>query len=203
MVPPQPNSKRRTLILRLESLFCLFGRLLLVAAILFLVNLYQLMASSSSSLSYQQYMMSSSDSNHQNAAMDMMLSETRRGNAVAAVTVDPCLVEYQRVTENRTEGLTVEDLERSRAYVGNRHRLGLFASKLVAAQRQPVNVIVCGGSISLGHGVTPVESRYSDVLQVWLNDKYPLSNPAGKHRVFNMGSHGADVRDSLLDFVCD
>ena len=41
--------------------------------------------------------------------------------------------------------------------------------------------------------------RYSDRLQVWFNDKYPLAAAAtttaqgAKHQVFNKGSHGADV----------
>ena len=37
--------------------------------------------------------------------------------------------------------------------------------------------------------------RYSDRLQVWLNDKYPLSGQ--QHEVLNRGAHGADV--SLLE----
>lgn len=63
--------------------------------------------------------------------------------------------------------------------------------------------LVCGGSITLGHGVEPKEARYSDQLGVWLNDAYPLRSDEAlaeeeqkqRHVVYNRGSHGADVRD--------
>jgi len=104
-----------------------------------------------------------------------------------------CEQEYRRVTASRTPGLTVEDLEHSRAYMGNRYRLGLFTEKLKA--RKKVNVIVCGGSITLGHGITPQTDRYSDQLEVWLNGMYPTTS---KHKVLNYGSHGADVSQRSL-----
>lgn len=117
---------------------------------------------------------------------------TKTEKKTAGELDDICATEYDRVTAtSRTPGLTLDDLERSRAFTGNRQRLAKFSTKLSALQ-SPVNVIVCGGSISLGHGVTPVTARYSDQLQVWLNDYYPIST--NEHRVYNFGSHGADVR---------
>jgi hypothetical protein len=64
----------------------------------------------------------------------------------------PCQVEYQRVTANRTQGLTEVDLEQSRAFLGNRHRLALLAHTL-QTRKKPVDAVFCGGSITLGHGV--------------------------------------------------
>jgi hypothetical protein len=52
---------------------------------------------------------------------------------------------------------------------------------------------------SISHPACSKERRYSDRLQVWLNDQYPLANTSTSrmtsttHRVFNKGSHGADV----------
>jgi len=126
--------------------------------------------------------------------------------AVADDNDSYCAAEYSRVTATRTPGLTEDDLERSRAYIGNRQRLAKFSTKLLvsslSSSSSPVNVVVCGGSISLGHGVTPTpNARYSDLLEVWLNDNYPITNRSSngqqqqqQHRVHNMGSHGADVR---------
>lgn len=102
---------------------------------------------------------------------------------------DECIAEHNRSTRKRVAGLTADDLERSRAYLGNRNRLVTFVDKL--QQREPVQVAVCGGSISLGHGIHPMNLRYSDQLEVWLNEMYPPSSK--HHRVQNMGSHGADV----------
>jgi hypothetical protein len=65
-----------------------------------------------------------------------------------------CEAEYQRVTRDRTKGLTKDDLERSRAHVGNRYRLAVLSQKL-QQQVEPVTAVVCGGSISIGHGVVP------------------------------------------------
>jgi hypothetical protein len=96
---------------------------------------------------------------------------------------------------SRNLGLTQEVLERSRAHVGNRWRLARF-SQTLTQQQQPVHIVVCGGSISLGHGISPHTERYSDQLERWLNEMYPLqssSSSTRKHRVHNMGSHGADV----------
>jgi hypothetical protein len=111
------------------------------------------------------------------------------------------VAEYERVSANRTAGLTAEDLERSRANVGDRSRLAALAAKLAAPprRRRPVRVVVCGGSISLGHGVAPVTGRYSDQLQAWLNEAYPVVARAADgaeqrhHVVLNKGSHGADM----------
>ncbi|CAB9531008.1 expressed unknown protein [Seminavis robusta] len=67
---------------------------------------------------------------------------------------DMCQKEYQRVTSNRTKGITRDDLERSRALVGNRYRLAMLA-KTLKERKRPITGVVCGGSISLGHGVVP------------------------------------------------
>jgi hypothetical protein len=126
---------------------------------------------------------------------------------------DICTKEFKRITSDmsaiRVPGLTVDDFERSIAHVGNRYRLARFAHKLVQSSSNslvrsnqsidgggsPVSVVVCGGSISLGHGVTPNAARYSDQLEVWLNAAFPVSTGKSlKHQVFNRGSHGADVR---------
>lgn len=120
--------------------------------------------------------------------------------------------EYRRVTiSSRNLGLTKEVLERSRAHVGNRWRLARLNQILEndndnnnhTAEAAPVNIVVCGGSISLGHGISPHTERYSDQLERWLNDMYPIPSavPTRKHRVHNMGSHGADVRMILYDIV--
>ena len=93
----------------------------------------------------------------------------------------------------RTPGLTADDLLRSQAYPGNRYRLTQFTRKL-QRQQHPTNVVVCGGSISLGHGVTPTTLRYSNQLEGWLNALYPLQQQQQQqHKVWNMGSHGADM----------
>ena len=65
-----------------------------------------------------------------------------------------CQQEYQRVTSNRTQGITEQDLEQSRALIGNRHRLAQLSAKL-QRREEPVNAVVCGGSITIGHGVVP------------------------------------------------
>jgi len=108
---------------------------------------------------------------------------------------DPCLAEYIRVTATRTAGLTADDLERSRAYTGNRQRLATVAHKLIE-QHKPLHIIVCGGSISMGHGVTPETARYSDRLHEWLQQYYPLpaADQNQQHLVTSMAAHGADVR---------
>jgi hypothetical protein len=150
-----------------------------------------------------------------------------------------CRNELNRVTTNMTDhvhGITEEDYERSVAHVGNRHRLSKFVHKLMRStlkvetllqehQQQSttfdyssnaVTVVVCGGSITLGHGVEPQSGRYLDALEVWLNDAYPIAgtesqhqNDAAmknnnnnnngqqqqqhRHRVYKRGAHGANV----------
>ena len=112
--------------------------------------------------------------------------------------IDNCRKEYEQANSNRTRGLTSEDLEHSRALIGNRHRLAVLANKLVVRKR-PVTAVVCGGSISLGHGLQDGgKRRYSHRLQEWLNAAYPLpqlqdKTTTQKHHVLNHGSHGADI----------
>jgi hypothetical protein len=109
-----------------------------------------------------------------------------------------CDREYQRIMSNMTTNLTVDDYDRSIAHVGNRYRLSrIIQQKLLVSestpQRQPLTIVVCGGSITLGHGITPVTSRYSNQLEVYLNTVYPTKQQSS-HKVYNRGSHGADVR---------
>lgn len=123
-----------------------------------------------------------------------------------------CTAEYQRVMVNQgaTPGLTQEDFRRSRAWVGNEQRLANIARKL-QNRSKPVNAVVCGGSISIGHGVEPQFGRYSHRLEEWLNELYPLNlhhrieTKKTNHKVFNRGSHGADIcaMAKRLDIVFD
>lgn len=108
---------------------------------------------------------------------------------------DACHTEFQRVTANQTRGLTSENMKRSWTHIGSRKRLAKLGHKL--QQRQaPVTAVVTGGSISLGHGVIH-GLRYSDRLEQWMNEKYPLiKGGSTQHQVLNKGSHGADVRQS-------
>lgn len=66
-------------------------------------------------------------------------------------------------------------------------------------EREPVQVMVNRGSISLGHGVFPENQRYSGQLKTWLNEQYPLSGNNTQHTVYNRGSHGADVSTREID----
>jgi hypothetical protein len=108
-----------------------------------------------------------------------------------------CQKEYRRITDDMTHlrvpGLSIDDYDRSVAHVGNRYRIAQVGKKLLqpSSTSPPLTIVVCGGSITLGHGVTPVTSRYSDQLEVWINTAYPRQQP---HKVYNRGSHGADVR---------
>ena len=107
-----------------------------------------------------------------------------------------CKQEYDRVASKWSLNLSDEVLQRSKMYMGNRYRLAKLARNL---QKKPVHIVVCGGSITLGHGVHP-ESRYSSQLESWMNSNYPNHN----HTVLTLGSHGADMcamakRMNLLD----
>lgn len=113
------------------------------------------------------------------------------------------MAEYNRVSVDRVVGLTADDFERSRAVVGNRQRLASVTRKLIA-QHKPIHVVVCGGSISLGHGVSPSDARYSDRLHQWLLKYYPVTKEGvttKDHVVTNMAAHGADVR-MYLEILC-
>jgi hypothetical protein len=114
----------------------------------------------------------------------------RSSTFVPAMVKDVCKGEYERVTSSRMIGFMTDDLERSRAYLGNRKRLATFTEEL--QNREQLNVVVNGGSVTLGNGVDPKTLRYSDQLEVWLNEMYPVDGDHC-HRVFKMGSHGADV----------
>ena len=104
---------------------------------------------------------------------------------------DACDTEYKRVTRGRTPGITKDDLARSQAHLGNRFRL-VEVMKLLTARKRPVSIVVAGGSISLGHGVTPDSARYADRLESWMNQEYMLESSEG-HRVLNVAAHGADM----------
>ena len=103
----------------------------------------------------------------------------------------PCQLEYDRITSNRTLGLTEQDLLRSRAWMGNQYRVNLAIDTL-NQRRRPMLAVVAGGSISLGHGTYNMY-RYGEQFQNWMNEKYPLHNPRDKHQVINVAAHGADM----------
>ena len=103
---------------------------------------------------------------------------------------DACDMEYKRVTRQQTPGITKDDLARSQAHLGNRFRL-TEVMKVLTARNRPVNIVVAGGSISLGHGVTPDSARYAERLESWMNQEYPLAS--GQHGVLNVAAHGADM----------
>lgn len=124
------------------------------------------------------------------ATLDFLTSTGHNSTTITLQQKDPCDDEYHRIVSHITSGLTPDDYVRSQAYPGNRYRLGRFIEKL---QQRPIHAVVCGGSISLGHGVTPESMRYSNQLEVWLNTMYPIPNTQQKHKVWNKGSHGADM----------
>jgi len=164
----------------------IFGRFLLVVVAWFAFTLYKL-----------------SPSCHPTNDFLALEQQQRPANAFfhkqqqqqSAKDDDLCMDEYRRVTADRTTGLTADDLERSRAVTGNRQRLAGLATRLIQ-QRKPVHIVVCGGSISIGHGVHPPTLRYSDRLKEWLNTYYPMQQDEKQqqHTVTSMAAHGADVR---------
>jgi len=103
-----------------------------------------------------------------------------------------CQSEYDRLTTHQTPGLTKQDLIRSQAWTGNQNRIVQMMKKLSSRER-PVVAVVAGGSISLGHGVTPDSVRYAERLQTWMNDMFPLEDKNNKHQVINVAAHGADM----------
>ena len=118
----------------------------------------------------------SSSSNNDFVDLDGKNDETERS----------CRREFHRVTDQRPDhvsGLTPDDYERSIAHVGNRYRIAAFVQKLIGSSyhhhnnnaNSPVTAVVCGGSITMGHGVEPQSARYSDALEVWMNEVYPTS----------------------------
>jgi hypothetical protein len=139
-------------------------------------------------------------------AWSTLAHPTQRSSGDHNDNINACTAEYQRVTNSAVSGLTAEDWERSVAYTGNRHRLALLAQKL-SSRQEAISVAICGGSITMGHGVHPITERYSDQLERRLNEMYPIQLPSASstgtsnrdndmpmHRVYNRGSHGADVR---------
>jgi hypothetical protein len=86
-----------------------------------------------------------------------------------------CRAEYAHVIAGRTPGVTVQDLRRSEAWLGNRRRLvGVMAGlSLPAHCRRPVVAVLARGSTSLGHGVAPRGARCADRLEGWM-DLAPL-----------------------------
>ena len=117
----------------------------------------------------------------------------------AQLTTPPssCQVEYNRITKTQTPGITKQDLRRSQAWIGNQYRL-TQTMKALSSRQRPVNVVVAGGSISLGHGVTPTNACYAERLEKWMNDMYPLQNNdnmdhSKEHKVINVAAHGADM----------
>eukprot|EP00970_Alexandrium_tamarense_P001662 scaffold202_cov202-Alexandrium_tamarense.AAC.3 len=107
---------------------------------------------------------------------------------------NPCQLEYDRISAKQTPGLTKHDFLRSRAWLGNQYRLTQLMKSL-SSRTRPVVGVVAGGSISLGHGVTPETLRYANRLESWMNEMYPLQNNAttNQHKVINVAAHGADM----------
>lgn len=55
----------------------------------------------------------------------------------------------------------------------------------------PVTVMVVGGSITAGNGLTSMARAYSCVLERWLNEEFPvIGTSAQRHRVIQAGIHG-------------
>lgn len=120
----------------------------------------------------------------------LTLSHYKSGDERAAT----CQTEYNRLVSGQTQGLTPQDLLRSRTLIGNQYRLE-SVMKALSSRERPVVAVVAGGSISLGHGVAdPQQNRYSNRLEAWMNEMYPLHSEKGqkKHKVINVASHGAD-----------
>lgn len=90
------------------------------------------------------------DDSSSNSNNHLML-DLPRGGLCGDTSTAVCQDEYERVTSNFT--LTKTDLQNSRALLGNRHRLAALSKKLKS--NRPVNAVVCGGSITMAHGVTP------------------------------------------------
>jgi hypothetical protein len=111
---------------------------------------------------------------------------------LSGATASSCQAEYDRITAGQTPGITSQDLRRSQAWTGNQHRLMQMMSALSSRQR-PVVAVVAGGSISLGHGVTPEGARYANRFERWMNEMYPLQNDVHQHGVINVAAHGADM----------
>ncbi len=150
------------------------------------------------------YLMSSfigcSQQNDTIATSDLLVRTTIAKDAAVPVQ-SSCQAEYNRIVSQQTPGLTPQDLLRSRALIGNQYRLEKLMEKLSSRER-PVVVVVAGGSISLGHGLAnPDQHRYSNRLENWMNEMYPLppepktdqdNNAQQRHKVINVASHGAD-----------
>lgn len=126
------------------------------------------------------------------------VTELMSNSRVISDTVtSSCQVEYDRITAKQIPGITNQDLRRSQAWLGNQYRLTQTMEALSSRQR-PVVAVVAGGSISLGHGVTPDSVRYAERLEGWMNEMYPLrnnnmSNNHNSHKVINVAAHGADM----------
>ena len=119
--------------------------------------------------------------------------------------------------KNTTIGITKTDYRRSRAWIGNELRLAKFMTKL-SSRKMGVNVVVCGGSITMGHGLISHAGRYSNRLEYWMNANFPITVPNNnntikeedpsapqkknnrnknqqqpQHTVFTRAAHGADM----------
>ena len=112
-------------------------------------------------------------------------------STTASILTNSCELEYNRISSNRTYGITRQDLLHSRAHTGNPYRLQK-AIHTLSQRRRPFVAVVAGGSISLGHG-TFKEFRYGERLENWMNYMYPLQRGNSKHRVINVAAHGADM----------
>jgi hypothetical protein len=150
-------------------------------------------------------------------------------------TTNACQSEFHRLMTtdmtSTTMALTKDDYERSIANVGNRYRILQFVTKLIHSSTtenssdsttnattstttttpKGVTVIVCGASITMGHGVEPKEGRYLNIFENWLNLAYPITTKnttqnnndpkqqpqePDQHRVLFRGMHGVNVSQS-------
>lgn len=186
--PPIRKSKQKSSI-SLLSIVVLFILLFMMAML--------------STIFYTHYVLMHHGQQHQYLSL---LPKSMSSNLHDDGTYSTCQREYQRMMSHVTTNLTTDDYDRSIAHVGNRYRLSrIIQQKLLPVildsesssqqqfeQRQPLTIVVCGGSITLGHGITPVTSRYSNQLEAYLNKVFPTKKK--QHTVYNRGSHGADVR---------
>jgi hypothetical protein len=116
-----------------------------------------------------------------------------------------CYKDYMTIKKDQTpNGLQYDDYKRSQAYYGNGQRLYRFVQGLQTGTK-PKKIIVCGGSISIGHGVKPRADRYADRFISWLNQRFPIQQnntkkhakkrrqKPKKHELHMKVAHGADV----------
>ena len=129
---------------------------------------------------------------HLTQTINVMQTESNNLQAKQSqVQDDVCDAAFQKAIQGRTQGLSDYHFRRSRAHWGHQYRLDQVAQKL--EQKQQLQVVAFGGSITKGHGIernlTIGSDWYTGRLEHWLNQNYP----GAQHRVHNMAQHGADI----------